>query len=212
MPTITKPTQPNHIEPSKTSTMETPTTVTPAQPARKSTNRPEYPVFLESSMENIVPSTRIESTETLSYTITPEQKKRRPTSTLRDSVTKVRKPSRIQPTRYNIKNNTDNGVVYSIVTKVESSVSKSTQNTQKPKAEPVVPKQENIAVVKEMVGTVVHEVIHNGSTTVEMKPKEVWKFHLICYCLSYSVYLNTLYLIRIILSLLLICSSQGSRH
>ena len=158
--------------------METLTTLTPAQPTRKTSKRPEHPVFLESSMENIVPSTRVESTETLTYTQYSEQTERRPTSTLRDSVTKVRKPSRIQPTRYNMRNNTDN-VVYSVVTKVENSVSKSTPSTPEPKEVSVIPKEENIEVVKEIVGTVVHEVVQNGSATLEMKPKEVQKSYFI---------------------------------
>ena len=176
MPTLTKSSQIPHIQPSRTPTTETPTTSTPAQVSRKPSKRPEYPVFLEPSMDNILPSTKIESTETLTYSVNPEQKERQPTNTLRNSVTKVRKPSRLQPTRYQMKNITDDRVIYSIASKVESSVSKATPTTLKPKDIQFVSEEKNIENVKEIVGTVIHELVQNGSTsTLEMKPKEVMK-------------------------------------
>ncbi|XP_051171598.1 uncharacterized protein LOC127288282 isoform X3 [Leptopilina boulardi] len=174
MPTATKP---SHIEASKSPSTE-PSTSTVIV-SRKPSKRPDYPVFLEPSMENILPSTtQIESTETLSYPSKPEHKERRPTSIHRETVTKVRKPFRPHFTRHSMRNNTDNRVVYSIATKVESSVSKSSPTTSKPKDIPLFIKGESIEIVKEIIGTVEeHEVSENRSTSIlEMKPKEFTKF------------------------------------
>lgn len=174
MPTVTKPSQVN-IEASKSPTTE-PSTTSTVIVVRKPSKRPEHPVFLEPSMENILPSaTRIESTETLSYPVKPEQKERRPTSTQRQSVTKIRKPFRPHLTRHQMRNSTDNRVVYSIATKVESSVNRATSTTSTPKNIPVIIKGEGIEIIKEIIGTVEeHDVVQNRSTLIlEMKPKEV---------------------------------------
>ncbi|XP_043478824.1 uncharacterized protein LOC122509106 isoform X3 [Leptopilina heterotoma] len=168
------PTATVQVEASKSPVTESSTTSTVIV-SRKHSKRPDHPVFLEPSMDNILPSTtKLESTETLSYPVKPEHKERRPTSIHRESVTKIRKPFRPHLTRHHIRNNTDNRVVYSIATKVESSVRKATPTIIKPKDVPQFMKGESIEIIKEIIGTVEeHEVMDNRSNSnKEMKPKE----------------------------------------
>lgn len=166
------------VETSKVPVTE-PSTTSTVLVLRKSSKQPDNPVFLEPSMDNILPSTtKLESTETFSYPAKPEHKERRPTSINRESVTKVRKPVRPHLTRHHIRNNTDNRVVYSIATNVESSVRKGTPTLIKPKEVPQFMKKESIEIIKEIIGTVEeHEIMSNRTNSnKEMKEKEFTKF------------------------------------
>ncbi|XP_050466197.1 uncharacterized protein LOC126859213 [Cataglyphis hispanica] len=122
IPTKLRP-QINYIQPSRSSTIHRDVHPTrshipdiPPNPVK----RPEHPVFLESSYENILSSTRVEPTESLTFIVGTDQKKQQH-STI--SNIKTQKP---HATEYSIVNRTANEESSIIVTRVDSSITKVT--------------------------------------------------------------------------------------
>lgn len=121
IPTKLRPPQVDHIQPSRSSTIHRDVDPTrsyvldiPLNPVK----RPEHPIFLESSHETILPSTRVEPTESLTFIVGMEKKQH---STI--SNVKTQKPQVIE---YSIVNKTTNKESSVIVTRVDSSITKVT--------------------------------------------------------------------------------------
>lgn len=121
IPTKLRSPQVDHIQPSRSSTIHRDVDPTrtyvldiPPNPVK----RPEHPVFLESSHENILPSTGVEPTESLTFIVGTEKKQYSTVSNV-----KSQKP---QITKYSIVNKTANEELSVIVTRVDSSISKVT--------------------------------------------------------------------------------------
>lgn len=121
IPTKLRPPQVDHIQPSRSSTIHRDVDPTrsyvldiPLNPVK----RPEHPIFLESSHETILPSTRVEPTESLTFIVGMEKKQH---STI--SNVKTQKPQVIE---YSIVNKTINKESSVIVTRVDSSITKVT--------------------------------------------------------------------------------------
>lgn len=155
----------NKIEPSKTATSYA--TLTYSTMRRPTVNQ-ENSILLEPSSESTYTSNRIEPTEVLTFAIETESKQIeiKPTkSSVRTHATTI--------DRYSRRNRTESHTP-SIVTRVSSSITKVTNTAvggrkDNSRIHPSVTK-----IMKDIIGTVLHEVIKNGTTaTVEMKPKAV---------------------------------------
>lgn len=159
MPTKLRPPQIDHVEtvgPSISRVNSVPTRVPSYDTPRRPTKRPDYPVFLEPSRQHVQPSMEIEATESLTrHTNRVEESKFHGTQTRKYPSND--RSAQDSPT---------------IVTRVQSSITR-TVNT-------LIPRRDKLPKTKEFDGTVIHEVVNNGTTaTVEMKPKAVIIFNLI---------------------------------
>ncbi|XP_024938373.1 uncharacterized protein LOC107265369 isoform X2 [Cephus cinctus] len=177
MPTKLRPPLIDQIEPSRSLTtpaMIQPTRSVTAEILNKPSKRPDRPVFLEASKENIAPS-RIEPTESLTYIVgTDQNKKHQSTKMDKEDVTNIQEVQMTNSLR-NITKNNDRDIP-NVVTRIDSSVRKVT-NTLVPKQDHPHVNDTMIKVTKDIVGTVIHEVVKDGSTaTMEMKPKEVTRY------------------------------------
>ncbi|KYN11160.1 63 kDa sperm flagellar membrane protein [Trachymyrmex cornetzi] len=173
IPTKLRPPQLDHIQPSKSSTLHRDVDPTrsyvldiPPNPVK----RPEHPVFLESSRESILPSTRLEPTESLTFIIETEKKQHSTISNI-----KTQKPQIIE---YSIVNKTANKESSIIVTRVDSSISKVT-NTLIPtpgnKTRPEVSNSDT-QFTKNIVKATSTIAKNQSNATIHTKPKEVTRF------------------------------------
>jgi len=169
IPTKLRPPQIDHIQPSK-STIHHDVNPTrsyildiPSNPVK----RPEHPVFLESSRESILPSTRLEPTESLTFIIETEKKQHSTVSNI-----KTQKPQIIE---YSIVNKTTNKESSIIVTRVDSSISK-VINTLIPtpgnKTRPEVSNSDT-QFTKNIVKATSTIAKNQFNATIHTKPKEV---------------------------------------
>lgn len=167
IPTKLRPVQVDHIQPSRSSSTRE---VEPTQShnidiPQNPVKRPEHPVFLESSYDIVLPSSKVEATESLIYVISTSQKKEsRPTMT-KNEVSKVI----VSPvTEIKRKNETVLKELPSMVTRVDSSITKVT-NTLLENVD-----RRNVSMIK-MTKSVsnIRKVANETTTTMYMKPKEV---------------------------------------
>lgn len=172
MPTKQRP-QINYIQPSRSSTTHRdvdPTRSHIADIPPNPVKRPEHPVFLESSYESILPSTRVEPTESLTFIVGTDQKKQQH-STI--SNIKTQKP---HATEYSTVNRTANEESTIIVTRVDSSITKVTSTlipmpnnkTRSETSDSAIQFTKNIE--KTTTSVIAKE---ESNVTVRTKPKEV---------------------------------------
>lgn len=158
MPTKLRTAQTNNVETigSSVSRMGSVPTRQPFYDAtRKSTKKPDHPVFLEPSRQNSEPSIKIEPTQSLI----------RPTNKV-DAIGFAS----TQKQKYH-KHETNTQEKPTLVAKVHSSITR--------KSNTFVPRRDKLPKTKEFLGTMIHEVMNNRTTaTVEMKPKTVSFFFL----------------------------------
>lgn len=156
------------IQPSRSSTihrdlMKTYVLDIPPNPVK----RPEHPVFLESSYESILPSTRVELTESLTSNVGTEKKQY-----LTVSNVKTQKPQVIE---YSIMNKTANEESSVIVTRIDSSISKVT-NTLIPTSGNKTRSETSKSTTqftKNNLKTISPVVKNQSNATIHTKPKEV---------------------------------------
>lgn len=167
IPTKLRPVQVDHIQPSRSSSTREvePTRSYNIDIPQNPVKRPEHPVFLESSYDIVLPSSKVEATESLIYVISTSQKKEsRPTMT-KNEVSKVI----VSPvTEIKRKNETVLKELPSMVTRVDSSITKVT-NTLLENVD-----RRNVSMIK-MTKSVsnIRKVANETTTTMYMKPKEV---------------------------------------
>lgn len=167
IPTKLRPVQVDHIQPSRSSSTREvePTRSHNIDIPQNPVKRPEHPVFLESSYDIVLPSSKVEATESLIYVISTNQKKEsRPTMT-KNEVSKVI----VSPvTEIKRKNETVLKELPSMVTRVDSSITKVT-NTLLENVD-----RRNVSMIK-MTKSVsnIRKVANETTTTMYMKPKEV---------------------------------------
>ncbi|XP_011634416.1 uncharacterized protein LOC105425375 isoform X2 [Pogonomyrmex barbatus] len=120
IPTKLRPPQVDHIQPSRSSTIRNvePTRLYGLDVPPNPVKRPEHPIFLESSHESMLPSIRVEPTESLTFITSTEKKQHSTISNI-----KTHKPQVIE---YSIVNKTANKESSVIVTRVDSSITKVT--------------------------------------------------------------------------------------
>lgn len=170
IPTKLRPLQIDHIQPSKSSTIHRDVDPTrsyvldiPPNPVK----RPEHPIFLESSRESILSSTRLEPTESLTFIIETEKKQHSTVSNV-----KTQKPQIIE---YSVVNKTANKESSIIVTRVDSSISKVT-NTLIPtpgnKTRPEVSNSDT-QFTKNIVKATSTIAKNQSNATIHTQPKEV---------------------------------------
>ncbi|XP_076288872.1 uncharacterized protein LOC143213154 isoform X2 [Lasioglossum baleicum] len=175
IPTKSRPVQVDHIQPSRSSS-----TYREIEPTKSYTfdthiprnpvKRPEHTVFLEPSHENVLPSSRVEPTESLTPAITTSQQKDHRTTMKKDESTKVTVP---QATVAKRRNETTTHELPSVVTRVDSSISKVTNvlpNNHQGKNESV------IKLTKDIAASTMRKHVNGSTTTMQMKPKEVTRF------------------------------------
>ncbi|XP_026673632.1 mucin-17 [Ceratina calcarata] len=171
VPTKLRPLQVDHIQPSRSSSTRDvePTRSHNFDISRNPVKRPEQPVFLESSHDNVPPSSKVEPTESLTRVETTSQAKKepRPTMTKNDASKVVVVPS---ATGYKRKNETSESREPSVVTRVDSSVTKVTSTL----SEDIDRRNEPVIKMTKDVNSATRAV--NGTTTMRMKPKEVVRF------------------------------------
>lgn len=167
IPTKLRPVQVDYIQPSRSSSTREvePTRSHNIDIPQNPVKRPEHPVFLESSYDIVLPSSKVEATESLIYVISTSQKKEsRPTMT-KNEVSKVI----VSPvTEIKRKNETVLKELPSMVTRVDSSITKVT-NTLLENVD-----RRNVSMIK-MTKSVsnIRKVANETTTTMYMKPKEV---------------------------------------
>lgn len=167
IPTKLRPVQVDHIQPSRSSSTREvePTRSHNIDIPQNPVKRPEHPVFLESSYDIVLPSSKVEATESLIYVISMSQKKEsRPTMT-KNEVSKVI----VSPvTEIKRKNEIVLKELPSMVTRVDSSITKVT-NTLLENVD-----RRNVSMIK-MTKSVsnIRKVANETTTTIYMKPKEV---------------------------------------
>ncbi|KYN04782.1 Protein kinase C-binding protein NELL2 [Cyphomyrmex costatus] len=173
IPTKLRPPQVDHIQPSKSSTIHRNVNPTrsyildiPPNPVK----RPEHPIFLESSRESIVPSTRLEPTESLTFIIETEKKQH---STIPN--VKTQKPQIIE---YSIVNKTANKESSIIVTRVDSSISKVTKTLIPTPGNKTRPEASNsdTQFTKNIIKATSAIVKDQSNATIRTTPKEVTRF------------------------------------
>lgn len=158
----------DHIQPSRSSTIHRdvdPTRLYVLDIPPNPVKRPEHPVFLESSHESILPSTRVEPTESLTFVTGTEKKQHSMTSNV-----KMQKP---QVTEYNV-NKTADKESSMIVTKIDSTITKVT-STLKPMLGNKTHFEANNSAMftKNIVKTTSTIVKDQSNATIRTKPKEV---------------------------------------
>ncbi|XP_076390134.1 uncharacterized protein LOC100879114 isoform X2 [Megachile rotundata] len=171
IPTKLRPLQVNHIQPSRSSSTSREVEPTRSQTfeiPRNPVKRPEHPVFLESSYDNILPSTKVEPTESLTHVVTSQKKEPRPTMT-KDEKTKLVVASTTERKKLNetsVKNSP------TVVVRTDSSIVKVTGtllgNSERTNGS-------IIKMTKSSVSSTVRKAA-NASTTMRTKPKEVTRF------------------------------------
>lgn len=171
IPTKLRPPQVDHIQPSRSSTIYRDVDPTrsyilnvPPNPVK----RPEHPIFLESSYENVSPSTRVEPTESLTFAVGTTRKKQQHST----EMIKTQKP---QATDYSTVNKTANEESSIIVTRVDSSITKVT-STLIPMQDDKMHSQISDSVApfaKNIVKTTTSAVKDDSHSAIHMKPKEV---------------------------------------
>lgn len=176
IPTKLRPPQINYIQPSRSSTIHRDVHPTrshipniPPNPVK----RPEHPVFLESSYESILPSTRVEPTESLTFIVGTDQKKQQH-STVSDIKTK--KP---HVTEYSVVNRTANEESSIIVTRIDSSITKVTSTLIPMPNNKTRSETSNLATqfTKNIEKTTTSVIAKEESNaTIRMKPKEVTRY------------------------------------
>ncbi|CAK9795419.1 63 kDa sperm flagellar membrane protein [Anthophora quadrimaculata] len=171
IPTKLRPLQVDHIQPSRSSSTSRdvePTRLHNYDIPRNPVKRPEHPVFLESSYDNVLPSTKVEATESLSHAAsTSEKKEPRPTMTKNEVSKVVVSPA----TERKRTNETTVKELASVVTRVDSSVTKVTSTL----SENIDRRNESVIKMTKDVSSVTRDAI-NGTTSVHAKPKEVTRF------------------------------------
>ncbi|XP_078034167.1 uncharacterized protein LOC144468501 [Augochlora pura] len=183
IPTKLRPLQVDHIQPSRSSSSirdVEPTKSYTFEVPRNPVKRPEHPVFLESSHENVLPSSRVEPTESLTpatttttttTTTTASQKKDDHRSTMKkDESTKVATAQATSEVKR--RNETTVDGLPSVVTRVDSSVTRVTSVLPDKHQVKIVPV---IKMTKDVASTSTRKAA-NATTTVQMKPKEVTRF------------------------------------
>ncbi|XP_076379450.1 uncharacterized protein LOC117222242 isoform X1 [Megalopta genalis] len=173
IPTKLKPLQVDHIQPSRSSSSSRdvePTKSYTFDIPRNPVKRPEHPVFLESSHENVLPSSRVEPTESLTPSTTASQKKDERSTMKKDESTKVATP---QATEVKRKNETTINELPSVVTRVDSSITKVTSMLPDKHQGKIVPV---IKMTKDIATSSTRKAVNGTTTTMQMKPKEVTRF------------------------------------
>ncbi|XP_076766684.1 uncharacterized protein LOC143433282 [Xylocopa sonorina] len=173
IPTKARPHHPDYIQPSRstsTSRHVEPTRFPNQDVPLNPVKRPEHPVFLESSYDNIPPSTKVEATDSLTHVVATSQRKEpRPTMTKSDA-TKVVVSS---ATEHKRKNETAAKELPSVVTRVDSSITKVTStllgNIDRRN-------ESTIKITKDVTSVTRGAVNGTTTTTMHMKPKEVTRF------------------------------------
>ncbi|KAL0110083.1 hypothetical protein PUN28_013609 [Cardiocondyla obscurior] len=167
IPTKLRPPSVDHIQPSRSSTIYR--DVNPTHIPPNPVKRPEHPIFLESSHESIIPSTKVEPTESLTF-IVGTDKKQHSTSNV-----KTLKPQTIE---YSIMNRTANKEPSIIVTRVDSSITKVTSTlipTPNNKTRSEI--ESSTTQITKDIGKITSTVGKNQfNATIRTKPKEVTRF------------------------------------
>ena len=152
MPTKLRSPQIDLAETSNTRLNVLPTRINTYNFTRRTTKRPDHPVFLEPSRHNNHPSVEIEPTEALNH------------FTIRSDDSKLHGTNLKHPS-----SDTNTHDLPTTVTRVHSTITRMT-NT-------LIPRRDKLPKTKDYVGTLIHEVVNNGTTaTIEMKPKAVTHF------------------------------------
>lgn len=170
IPTKLRPPQVDHIQPSRSSTIHRDVDPTrsyildiPPNPVK----RPEHPIFLESSHENVLPSTRVEPTESLTFIEGTEKKQ--------PSMISNAKTQKPYITEYSIVNKTANKESSVIVTRVDSSITKVTSTLIPTPGNKTRSEASNSAtqLTKNIAKTTSTVVKDQFNTAIRTKPKEV---------------------------------------
>lgn len=163
IPTKLRPIQLDHIQPSRD---VEPTRSHNFDIPRNPVKRPEHPVFLESSHDNILPTTKVEATETLTHVVTTSPKtESRPTMTKSEVSKMVVSPV----TERKRKNETTVKELPSVVTRVDSSITNATSTL----SENVARRNESVIKMTKDVSSETTEPVRGTTTTMRVKPKEV---------------------------------------
>ncbi|XP_043520060.1 uncharacterized protein LOC122533941 isoform X5 [Frieseomelitta varia] len=167
IPTKLRPSQVDYIQPSRSSTIRDvePTRSHNLDIPRNPVKRPEHPVFLESSHDNVLPSTKVEPTEVLTHHVvsTSQTKESRPTVT-KNEVSRVVVSSATERKR---KNETTSKELPSVVTRVDSSITKVTSTLSKDTDR----RNESMIKMTKDVSSVTRDA-NRTTTTMRTKSKE----------------------------------------
>jgi hypothetical protein len=173
-PTKLRPSQVDYIQPIKSSVIivgddstKSHTLNIPPNPVK----RPEHPIYLESSYENVSPSTRLEPTESLTFIVGTNQKKQE-----YSTASNVEMSQKSQIIKYSVVNATANPKSSIIATRVDSSITKVTSTLLSVSDNKTRLKTSDSAT-QNIAKTTASIVARNeSSTTLHMKPKEVRTF------------------------------------
>jgi len=166
-----RPSQMDYIQPIKSSMTIDSDYSTKSHIPPNPVKRPDHPIYLESSYENISPSTRLEPTESLTFVVGTNQKKQE-----YSTASNIETTQKSQVIKYNVINVTANTESSIIATRVDSSITKvistlmsiSDSKTRFKTSDSATQNTKNIA--KTTASTVAR---NESSTTLRMKPKEV---------------------------------------
>lgn len=167
IPTKLRPVQVDHIQPSRSSSTRDvePTRSHNTDIPRNPVKRPEHPVFLESSHDIVLPSSKVEATENLIHVVSTSQKKESQPTMTKNEVSKVI----VSPvTEVKRKNETVSKKLPSVVTRIDSSITKVTNTL----LENVDRRNESVIKMTKNVSNT-RKVGNETTTTMRMKPKEV---------------------------------------
>lgn len=166
IPTKLRPPQVDQIQPSRSSIHRDvdPTRLYVSDIPPNPVKRPEHPVFLESSHENILPPTRVEPTESLTFIVGTEKKQHSMISNV-----KVQKP---QVTEHSFVNKTANKESPVIITRVDSSITKVTSTLIPMPSNKTHSEESNSQFTKNVKATSI-VTKDQSNTTIRTKPKEV---------------------------------------
>lgn len=167
IPTKLRPVQMDHIQPNKSSSTREvePTRSHNIDIPRNPVKRVEHPVFLESSYDIVLPSSKVEATESLIHVISTSQKKESQSTMTKNEVSKVI----VSPvTEIKRKNETVLKKLPSVVTRVDSSITKVTNTL----LENINRRNESMINMTKSVSNI-RKVANETTTTMRMKPKEV---------------------------------------
>ncbi|XP_025153169.1 uncharacterized protein LOC105181910 isoform X1 [Harpegnathos saltator] len=177
IPTKLRLPQADHIQPSRSSTIHRdvdPTRTHMMDIPPNPVERPEHPIFLESSHESILPSTvRMKPTESLTTIAETDQKKQAYPTVSKTDMIKTQKP---QTTQHSSTTSQQRPI---IVTRVDSSITKVTSTLVPMKDSKTSPKATDSTTQSTMnaVETATSVVVKDGpNVTVRTKPKEVTRF------------------------------------
>lgn len=168
VPTKLRPLQVDHIQPSRSSStnqnMEPAKTYTFDIP-RNPVKRPEHPVFLETSHDNVISLTKVEPTDTLTAVVISSQKEYDTIAITKDAATKV---VTAQSTELKGKNETTVKELPNVVTTVDSSITKTTLLENNNRRDETM-----ITMTKDIAGNTIRKTVNGSTTKMHMKPKEV---------------------------------------